>query len=101
MIHFLLQPIHELLFILWQAQSFVVGVSPIQEIGRQVLIGIAVTIRSHHPDFLASEPLAQDLQNTNLIYYPVNPAPAIFIFIVDRVRPRGRDDATDRNSFLW
>jgi len=76
-------------------RSLVTGRAPAGEVGRQVFVGIAETVGPRDPNLLATQPLAQSLQDTNLIIDPIDALSAARRVLDDDVAPLGTDDAFD------
>ena len=70
-----------------QAERGVVRVPVDLEVGRQILVGVAVAVGTHDPDLLAAQPLAQRFQDADLVGDPVDPLPALAVRLEDGVPP--------------
>ena len=60
------QALYEVTRLHGQAEAFVTSRATIGEFCRQILVGITETVGPCDPNLLATQPLAQSLQDTNL-----------------------------------
>jgi hypothetical protein len=70
------------------------------EVGRQILVGIAIAIGAFDPDFLATQLLAQRLQRANLTGDPADPGSTLGVALDHGVTPGDRHDTIERHGFL-
>ena len=73
---------------------------PDLEVGRQILVGIAIPIGALDPDFLATQLLAKGLQRANLIGDPVDPGLTLGVALDHGITPGDRHDTIERHGFL-
>ena len=73
--------------ILGELQRGIVGGPLRVEVGGQVLVGVAVAVGAPDPDLLAAQPLAQRLQDADLVGDPVDACVAVLVPVQDGVLP--------------
>ena len=89
------QALYEIARLHGQTEASVTGRATVGEVGRQVFVGIAETVGPGNPNLLATQPLAQSLQDTNLIIDPIDALSAARRVLDDEVAPLGTNDAFD------
>jgi hypothetical protein len=99
-VHLGLQVGDEPLGVQRQLQRLIIAFAVALEVGRQVLVGIAVAVRPDHPDLLAAQALAQGLQHGDLIGDAVDAILAGGVLLDDRLAPQAPHDAIERNVLL-
>ena len=70
------------------------------EVGREILVRVAISVGADDPDLLAPKLVAQGVQDTDLVGDPVDALPSPGIFFNDRFAPEALHDAVDRHDFF-
>ena len=70
------------------------------EVGRQVLVRVAVAVGAGDPDLLAAELVAQGLERADLVGDPVDARPALRVGVHHGVAPERAHDALDRHVLV-
>ena len=83
-----------------QVQRLVVRGSLRLEVGRHVVVRVAVAVGADHPDLLAPQLVAERLQGADLIGDPVDARPPLGVLLDDRLAPEPAHHAVDRNVFV-
>src|SRR5208337_243201 len=89
------QALYEVTRLHGQAEAFVTSRATVGKVGRQIFVGIAETVGPRDPNLLTTQPLAQSLQDTNLIIDSIDALSAVRRILDDDVAPFGTDDAFD------
>jgi hypothetical protein len=80
-----------------QTKVLVTGRPAHGEVGGQVVIGIAETIRTDPPDLLAAQTFAQGLKNANFVIDTIDPRAAAGRILNHDVAPLWVDHTVDRD----
>jgi hypothetical protein len=83
-----------------QLQRLIIRCALSLEVGRKILIRVAVSISADHPDFLAPKLIAQGLQDADFVGDPVDPLTSLGILFKDSLAPEALHDAVDRHDFF-
>ena len=70
------------------------------EVGRKIVVRVAVAVGADHPDLLAAQLVAQGLQDADLVGDPVDALASLGVLFEDRFSPETAHDVVDRNHFL-
>jgi hypothetical protein len=98
--HLLLQAGDEGVRVQRLAQGLVVGLAAHCEVGRQIIIRIAVAIGASDPDLLAAHPFAHGLEDVELVADAVDaPAPLLVAF-EHQLTPTGPHHPADGHDLL-
>jgi hypothetical protein len=80
-----------------QVEPRVAGRAARGEVGRQVLVRVAEAVGPDHPDLLAAQPVAERLQDADLVVDAVHPLPAARRVLQHDVAPLRADHALNRD----
>ncbi len=75
----------------------VVFAAALLEVGGEVLVGVAATLRAYDPDLLAAQPIAQRLEGRDLIDLAHHPLPATLVLLVNERVPVRVDAGVHRD----
>jgi hypothetical protein len=83
-----------------QLQRLIIRYALRLEVGREVLIGVAVSVGTDDPDLFAAQLFAKGLQNADFIGDPVDALPPLGILLDNGFSPESAHDIVDRHHFL-
>ena len=98
--HFGLEIGDEAIGIERQLQRLIIRCALRLEVGREILVRVAVPVGPDHPDLLAAQLVAQRLKDADLIGDPVDALTSLGILFDDRFSPEALHDAVERHRFL-
>jgi hypothetical protein len=84
----------------WQLQCLIIRYALRLEVGREVLIGIAVSAGTENPDLFAAQLFAKGLQDADLIGDPIDALPPLGILLDNGFSPESAHDIVDRHHLL-
>ncbi len=100
LVHLGLQVGDEPLGVQRQLQRLIIPFAVALEVGRQVLVRIAVAVGPDHPDLLAAQALAQGLKHGDLIGDAIDAILTGSVLLHHRLAPQTPHDAIKRNVLL-
>jgi hypothetical protein len=80
-----------------QSEALVAGVTARVEVGGEILVGVAPPLRADDPHLFAPQPVAQALQDTDLVADATDALGAVGRLLDDDVEPLRPDHALDRD----
>ena len=70
------------------------------EVLRQIVVGIAIAVCTHHPDFFTAQALAKRRQHADLVVDSIDPQTPFWVLLEDQLAPFWWHDAVERNTIF-
>ena len=96
----LLQRLHERLSLVRLPQGLVVLLPLFLKIFGEVIVGIAVFVGTHDPQFTTAQPLAQGLKHTEFVVHAVDPLFPILVLLEHHLLPHRAHHPCERNILV-
>src|SRR5437588_4576345 len=98
--HLLLQGVHERLGLVRLPQGFIIFHSLFLKVFGEVVIGIAVLVGTHDPQFTTAQPLAQGLKHTAFVVHAVDTLFSILVLLDHHLLPHRAHHTFDRHILI-